>query len=349
MQIGREQEKRNSVLGGSAVTPIDRDSEAPRPTLDLQPYVTQFLLCVFCRVWISIAGMISRLNVCMCVLLAIGGLADAQPVLKLDFNDRSGNPATNTAVGFTSFLINSNISATSPQTNATVRTFGALTVTLSGVGIDPGYNDLQRTEPPNNGAFTESLLLRDLIRSNSQVDYGGLNVLIAGLASNQLYAVTIWSFDSAGGGRRVSDWFANGELMIENYTLDGRVLPTSNDQYRFTFFARSDATGQLLIAGRRDSTSVREGGIADYGVYLNALQVEPVLRISSAEVSAGKLVMKVDSPQAALVHHLEQSSTLRGGGWTEVTSAVFSTPTNNARMVTVPGPLPSPRFYRVRY
>lgn len=295
------------------------------------------------------AGMNSRLNICICVLLATEGVLSAQPVLKLDFNDRSGNPATNTAAGFTSFLINSNISAASPQTNATVRTFGALTVTLSGMGIDPGYNDLQRTEPTNNGAFTESLLLRDLIRSNSQVDNGGLNLLIAGLASNQLYAVTIWSFDSAGGGRRVSDWFANGDLMVENYTIDGRVLPTSNEQYRFTFFARSDAAGRLLIAGRRDSTSVRENGISDYGVYLNALQVESVLRISSVEVNAGKLVMKADSPQAALVHHLEQSSNLRGGSWTEVTSAVFSAPTNNARIVTVPGPLPSPRFYRVRY
>jgi hypothetical protein len=283
------------------------------------------------------------------MLLATMGAAVAQPILKLDFNDRSGNPATNTMPGFSSFLITSNGSASIAQTGATVRVFGNLTVTLSGTGLNAGYNDLQRAEPTNNGAFTESLLLRDFIRSNTQADNGGLDVSITGLASNLLYAVTIWSFDRISEGHRVSDWFANGQLMVDNYTFDGRVLPTSNDSYRFTFYTRSDANGRLLIAAKRDSTSVGTAGLPDLAVYLNALQLEPVLRLSSYEMRDGNLLMKVDSPQAVQVHHLDQSPTLRSNSWIEVTSAVFSPPTNNARIVTVPGPLPSSRYYRVRY
>ncbi len=289
------------------------------------------------------------MQIAFLVLLAGSGFAWGQTVLKLDFNDRSGNPTADTFPGFTSFLINSNLSDATAQTNPTVRIYGPITVSLSGTGLNPGYNDRQRAEPTNNGAFTESLLLRDFIVANTQVDNGGLNVAISGLASNQLYAVTIWSFDIVGIGRRVSDWFANGQLMVDNYTFDGRVLPVSNESYRFTFYARSDAVGQLLIAGRRDSTSVGSGGTPDFGVYLNALQLEAIFRISSVELRDGKLMLKVDSPQSARVHYLEQALTPRSGNWAEVPSAQFSAPTNHTLTITVSPPLPNPRFYRVRY
>ena len=282
------------------------------------------------------------------ILVAMVAAAPAQTVLRLDFNDRSGNPAADTFPGFISFVINSNLSDTAAQTNATVRTFGAITVTLSGTGVNPGYNDRQRSEPTNQGAFTESLLLRDFVLSNTQSDNGGLNVSIAGLASNQLYAVTIWSFDSVAGGRRVSDWYAHGELMVDNYTFDGRVPPVSNFDYRFTFYTRSDAAGRLLIAGRRDSTSVGTGGSPDFGVFLNALQLEAVCRIYRYALRNGALVMSVDSAQPGRVHYLEESSSLRATTWSQVANAVFSGPTNNVLTVTLPGPLPTPRFYRVR-
>lgn len=292
--------------------------------------------------------MTPRLHL-FCLSVALVATAAAQPVLRLDFNDRSGNAAADTFPGFTSFLINSELSDTAAQTNATVRTFGPLTVTLSGTGVNPGYNDRQRSEPTNQGAFTESLLLRDFVLSNSQSDNGGLNVAIAGLATNQLFAITIWSFDSVAGGRRVSDWSANGAPMVENYTFDGRVPPVSNGDYRFTFYARSDATGRLLIAGRRDSTSVGTGGSPDFGVFLNALELEAVCRISRHALRDGALVLSVDPAQPGRVHYLEESSTLRNGTWSQVANAVFTGPTNNVLTITVPSPLPSPRVYRVRY
>jgi len=290
-----------------------------------------------------------QLYIFLTVLLAFRGIGFGQPILKLDFNDRSGNPSTNTFTGFASFLINSNFSATTAQTNATTRSFGSIIVSLSGTGQNPGYNDQQRTTPTNTATFTEALLLRDFVQSDSQRDNGGLDVAISGLGSNQLYAVTIWSFDPISDGRRVSDWSANGQLLVDNYTFDGRVPPGSNDSYRFAFYAPSDAAGRLLIAGRRDSTSVNGAGRADFGVFLNALQLEAVLRISRIESKNGNLILRVDSPQATRVHYLEQTPTLRSPVWSEVTNAVFSGPTNNSLTVTVPGPVPTPRFYRARY
>src|SRR5207247_2175684 len=67
----------------------------------------------------------------------------------------------------------------------------------------------------------------------------------------------------------------NGTLVVSDYTFDGRVLPTNDLQYRFTFVVAASGTGQILIQGRRDSTSVGTGGAADFGVFLNALQLEP--------------------------------------------------------------------------
>ena len=282
-------------------------------------------------------------------MLALYGPAEAQSILRLDFNDRSGNPLTDTQPGFTSFLINSNLSPVVPQTNATVRTYGALTVSLWGHGINPSYVDYGRAEPTNQGAFTESLLLRDFVQSSSHLDNGGLNLLITGLASNQVYGVTIWSFDPVAGGRRVSDWYANEELMVDNYTFDGRVPPTSNASYRFTFYPRTDATGRLLIVARRDVTSVGTGGFPEYGVFLNALQIEPALRISSVRARNGSLVMTVDSPQPAQLHHIDASSSLWPGSWTEVGNASISNPSNNVLTITVPGLLGNGRMFRVRY
>ena len=83
-------------------------------------------------------------------------------LLALDFNERVTNAATVTQAGFTSFVINSNVSVTTIQTQATVRVFGGITVTVSNTAPF-GYDDRLRTVPVNSGAFTESLLLRDVL------------------------------------------------------------------------------------------------------------------------------------------------------------------------------------------
>jgi hypothetical protein len=190
-------------------------------------------------------------------------------VLRLDMNRRGADPATTTMPGFTSFVID----GTGIITNTTVRTYGSISVTLSNTpGF--GYDDRLNGAPATNGAFNEFLLLRDFVYSRSRTNNGGLDITLGGLVPETAHVITIWSFDSTSAGQRVSDWYANGVLVKENYTFNGQVPPTSNSQYRFAFETISDSNGQIVISARRDSSSVGLTGLPEFGVYLNALQVE---------------------------------------------------------------------------
>lgn len=194
--------------------------------------------------------------------------AVASPVLALDVNERGVNAATTTQAGFTSFVINSNISSSAIETQATVRVYGSLTVTVS--NTPPyGFDDRLRETPNNSGDFTESLLMRDFIFSRDDTGTGGLDVTLTGLAPNEVYRFTIWSFDTGSGGNRVSDWFANGVVVTNNYTFNGNNHPTSNDQYRITFEAAADGSGTVLLSGRRVPPSNNS-----FGVFLNALRID---------------------------------------------------------------------------
>ena len=190
--------------------------------------------------------------------------------LRVDFNERVVDSVANTMPGFSAFVINSNVATIAIQTNATTRIFGSVTVTLSNTA-PVGYDDRLRTTPVNNGGFTDGQLLRDFVFSRS-ADNGGLDLTIGNLLPSQPYSITIWSFDSGSPGTRVSDWFANGLLVRENYTFTTNA-PTSNDQYRFTFDALADTNGRILVSGRRDSASVSATGAPDLGVFLNAFEL----------------------------------------------------------------------------
>lgn len=196
-------------------------------------------------------------------------------LLALDFNKRANDPALLTQPGFTPFVISSNGSTTAIQTQATTRVYGGISVTLSNTS-PYGYSDFARPTPTNNGAFTESLLLRDCIYSFNRTNIGGLDVTIEGLVPNTTHRLTIWSFDVGSVTNRASDWLANGVLVKSNYTFNGSVPPASNTQYQFTFNADADSTGRIEIAGRRNPSSVGNAGSPDYGVFLNALRIAVV-------------------------------------------------------------------------
>jgi hypothetical protein len=207
------------------------------------------------------------------LLLASIPAAFAQPILSIDISERGTDASINTMPGFDAFFITSD-NGTGIQTASTIRTFGALTVTLSLGNTTTGYDDRLRTTPVNTTTFTDGLLLRDFVFSRD-VGTGGLDVAVDGLTPSQFYKVTIWSFDSSSTGRRVSDWKANGNVVMTDYTFDGRVLPTNNIQYRFSFIVAASETGRVLIEGRRDPASVDTANAASFGVFLNALQIEP--------------------------------------------------------------------------
>jgi hypothetical protein len=204
-------------------------------------------------------------------------------LLAVDFNERVTNAVPVTQAGFASFVINSNVSVTAIQTLPTVRAFGGITVTLSNTAPF-GYDDRLRTAPVNSGAFTESLLLRDVVFSQDNTGTGGLDLGLAGLGANLPHRITVWSFDGQSSGNKVSHWYANGALVKSNYTFNSATAPTANDQYRFTFDAPATGAGTLLVSGRRDVAS------SSFGVYLNALKIE-TLTPQAATNALGALML----------------------------------------------------------
>lgn len=216
------------------------------------------------------------------VSYTVGGTT-AATVLAVDVNDRSTDPSGVTQAGFSSFLINSNVSSTAIQTQATTRVFGGITVTVSNT-VPYGYDDRLRTVPTNNGAFTESLLLRDLIYSQDNSGTGGLDINLAGLAANAAHRITVWSFDGGASGVKVSDWYANGALVRSGYTFNPATSPTSNEQYQITFDATANGAGSILVSGRRNPAT------SSFGAYLNALRIQS-LTPSPATNAVGTLML----------------------------------------------------------
>ena len=204
------------------------------------------------------------------------------PVLSIDVNDRSTAAAGVTEAGFSSFVINSNVTSTAIQTQATVRVISGITVAVSNTS-PYGYDDRLRPVPVNSGAFTQSLLLSDFIFSQDSTGVGGLDLTLSGLAANAAHRLTVWSFDGQSSGNKVSDWSANGVLVTNNYTFNSATQPTVNAQYQFAFDANATGSGTMLLSGRRDLTSTTTG------VYLNALKVER-LTIPAATNALGTLM-----------------------------------------------------------
>ncbi len=166
-----------------------------------------------------------------------------ETVLSLDFNDRSATEASTPGVthtGFDQFVLTS--------AGGGSGTYGDLDVTLSSVG--GSLDDRRRTTPTNSGEFTQQELLRDFVFSGGTATDDGLDILVGGLEGDAIYEVTIWAFDTGSTGNRESLWYANG-VLAEEYSFNGSTLPTSDDDYAFSFLSFADADGNLTISGRR--------------------------------------------------------------------------------------------------
>ncbi|HTD85908.1 MAG TPA: hypothetical protein VK850_04970 [Candidatus Binatia bacterium] len=282
-------------------------------------------------------------------LVALPLAARAAPLLSIDFNCRTNSGSAQMQPGFSSFLITSNVSASTLQTNETLRTVGTNRVHVWGNGLNKGYGDLFRWLPTNQGAFSDGQLLRDCVYSPDTTTNGGLNVQIDNLSGSNRFLVTVWSFNEDSAPIRASDWYANKVLVRRGYQFTNSVLPVRNDQYRFSFTAFTDAAGQLLIEGRRNPVSTNANGaiFPVPGVYLNALQIDPEpLEIMNIATNASELrITFVVRPQPPGGYVIEETS---GGAWNTFSGVSYSSPTNNR--VTARFPRPSqPRLYRIRY
>jgi hypothetical protein len=284
--------------------------------------------------------MIARVLLCSLLLTAA---VTAAPLLSIDFDCRTN---VQTQPGFSSFLITSNISASTSQTNATMRTFGSYRVTLSGSGLNRGYLDRSRELPVNQAAFTESQLLQDCVWSSDTTTNGGLNVLIENLPPTNRLLITIWSFDEASPPVRASDWYANDLLVRRAYQFTNSVMPIRNDQYRLSFTAIVSPSGQLLIEGRRNAMSTNTIGNTWPAVFLNALQIDPEpLEILTVVTNGNELRLTfVIRPQPG-TYVIEETA---GGAWTTTSGVIYGTPANNRVTARFPRPAQT-RLYRIRY
>jgi hypothetical protein len=149
--------------------------------------------------------------------------------------------------------------------------FGGKTVTLSAVG-GATLAERNRTAPVNDAVFTHAELLQDFIfATNVAVELNnGMDVTVGGLTPNQQYLVTLWSYDNTSVGARASTW--SSDLGPVPYQFAGDALPRNNDDFRFTLLATTDASGNLIVSGRKSAD-----GLDNHAVFLNAMQINAVI------------------------------------------------------------------------
>lgn len=203
--------------------------------------------------------------------------------MKIDVNQRANNTADNTQIGFQPFTMGA---ASGAQSTSTMRNYGSTNVTVSSVPAGINYDDRFRLSPSNNGLLTTEDMYRDFIFSayNAALT-NGLDILIAGLGAGQQFQVTVWSFDSGSTSSRVSDWYANGVLVANNYTFNGSVLPADDNANKIIFNATANGSGQILISARRDTSSAAN----QPAVFLNGFQLVPLPTMSSTNGNVAAL------------------------------------------------------------
>jgi hypothetical protein len=227
-------------------------------------------------------------------LMAATAGAYAAPLIAVDFNDRQTTDVSDTAPGFSPYLL--------PGTSASV-TVGAsqlisgYTVTLT--PFDDGQDenlttagvqntaaaidDRDRATPVDSGAFTYGQLYDDVIFAGGSAGFtGGMDLSVTGgsLLPNTQYLVSLYAFDSGsntGTQPRSANWtdLNNGDALVVATSFNGANLPTTDDQYKFTGIATTDATGTLLIRGRNSIPLPTTGGVTQ-GVFLNGFEINPV-------------------------------------------------------------------------
>ncbi len=244
----------------------------------------------------------------VCLYSSLTPEATAAVVLAIDVDERTADGSAvvgSTQEGFQSFVIG-NAGGNVIQNTPTTRTFGALSVTLAGVAgnvattgtTTPGfgssivadYDDRIRgsaaaPQPNNSPTFTLGNLLGDFVFSRDN-NNGGLDITIGGLVPSTNYTLELWSFDNGSTGTRVSDWTANGALIQEDYTFSGTnntsFSAPDDDFGKFTATITTDASGSVLLSGRRDETSRGTTGNIDFGVFFNGLRVSTIPEPSAA-------------------------------------------------------------------
>jgi hypothetical protein len=236
--------------------------------------------------------------------------ATAAPLLAVDINDRTaGDPSAadpaNTAPGFEAWSIDTG--TTGSATTATRTLASGYTVTFDvfddhdpndggSAGDNPGaFDDRDRVVPATAPNFNQ--LYDDFIFvGGSAGPTGGLDLRISGgaLLPNKPYRVSIYSYDGIDANmgsatpNRTAAWLdgnnADAPVLVTNFTVN--IPPATDDQYKFTGVAMTDAAGQLFLKGRRTTA-------ADVSVYVNGVEVNNIPEPGALGLAASGLVVIV--------------------------------------------------------
>jgi hypothetical protein len=221
-------------------------------------------------------------------------------LLAVDINDRTegeAGQAVNTVAGFEEFTINT---PTGSVATATRTLASGYTVTFDvfddgdpndggAAGNQAGaFDDRDRVSPsglptgiqPDAGAPTLNQLYDDLIFvGNSAGPLGGIDMRVSGgaLQPNTPYVVSIYAYDginTTGGSAtpvRTANYFDgnNGDAPVLTTVFTTNVRPITDDMYKFTGIAMTDANGMLFLKGRRATA-------ADVSVYINGFRISGI-------------------------------------------------------------------------
>jgi hypothetical protein len=219
--------------------------------------------------------------------------ASAAPLLAVDINDRTvGDPTAtdpgNTAPGFEAWSIDTG--TTGSATTATRTLASGYTVKFDvfddhdpndggSAGDNPGAFDDRDRVVPTTAPNLNQLYDDFIFAGGSAGPAGGLDLHISGgaLQANTAYLVSIYSYDGIDANMgsatpvRTAAWLdgnnADAPVLITNFTVN--LPPLTDDQYKFTGVAVTDATGQLFLKGRRTTTG-------DVSVYVNGIEVNAI-------------------------------------------------------------------------
>lgn len=229
-------------------------------------------------------------------------------LLAVDVNDRTAVDTPNTVAGFSSYTMTG---TTSGSSVAEIQAVGAYTVSLIAAddGLDENtttaglqnttgaLDDRDRATPVDGGALTYGQIYDDFVFAGaSNGPTGGMDLAISGglLQPNTQYLISIYSYDSGSNTAplpRTTNWLDGNNLdaLVLSTSFSGSVLPTTDEQYKFTGLAMTDGSGALLLKGRNTTVGVASNGGVQPGVFLNGFEINEVPEPASIGIAMAAL------------------------------------------------------------
>ena len=225
--------------------------------------------------------------------IALTPSGSAQVLLAIDVNDRTAVDTPNTPPGFSTFQLSGTTAAVG-STSAIVEGFtvSVTAVNASGAPIG-GIDDRDRIGP--SGASSLNQIYDDFIFTAGGVGIGGGIDLTIGnnpsvLFPDTEYIVSIYSYDrdsTLAPQPRTAAWLDgnNSDALLFTTAFSAAAEPATDDQYKFTGIAVTDAAGTLFLRGRNTHTDTTPG------VFVNGIEISQIPEPSSALILGLGLAM----------------------------------------------------------